>query len=168
MFADQAAGGTYRKPCRIWKHDSPRGNLFSLARVAMSLNRRTQLVLACFALAALGCLFAASRRGSGVTIDPRDENATMPDPRGRTLLPDAACLAPTRLARDGPSPRCVVSFARALTTVGLAPGGTLAIAALAHAATVGWTLPAATVTPSVRVAAGCRRGSRHRRRRRSC
>jgi WD40 repeat protein len=109
----------------------------------MSLERRTPLVLACLALAALGWLFT----GGDAFVDPRDKNATMPDPRGRELFPDVACTAPTRPARTGPSPRCVVSFARPWSTLGLAPGGTLAIVALGHAATAGWFLPDAVAGP---------------------
>jgi hypothetical protein len=85
-------------------------------------------------------------REGASTQDPRDKSATMPDPRGRTLFPEAECVAPGRQATSGPSPRCVISFDRPLTAVGIAPGGTLAIVALAHAATVAWTLPAAVAS----------------------
>jgi hypothetical protein len=80
--------------------------------------------------------------------DPRDQAATMPDPRGRSLYPEASCLAP-RPAADagagaGSAPRCVISFGQVVTALGVGRAGTLAITSLAHAATVGWTLPAAT------------------------
>src|SRR5262245_33339549 len=110
----------------------------------MSLRQSTYLVSACLACAALGWVFTANHRGGGAIVDPRDKAATMPDPRGRTLFPEATCVPPARLAKEGASPRCVVSFARVLTAVGLAPGGSLAITALAHAATVAWNLPSAT------------------------
>jgi hypothetical protein len=123
----------------------------------MTRRRRTQLVLAALGLAALVLAGIAATRGDergaaadrappprdlAAVVDRRDEAATAPDPRGRSLFPDASCVAPTRLANDGPSPRCVLSFGRVVTALGL--GGGLAITSLAHGATVGWTLPGAT------------------------
>jgi hypothetical protein len=125
----------------------------------MPIRRRTQVVLACLALTFVLVGLAALRRTQRASgeeenpgrsaatgaEDPRDQAATMPDPRGRSLYPDASCLAPDRMP-EGSAPRCVVSFGRAMTAVGLERGGTLAITSLAHAATVGWSLPAATAT----------------------
>ena len=127
----------------------------------MPLRRRTQVLLACLALTAVSLLGLAATRRAGEPRtdpkavgdpvkasreDPRDEAATMPDPRGRTVYPDASCVAPVRTTEAGPTPRCVVSFGRAMTAVGINPTGTLAITSLAHAATLGWTLPGATAT----------------------
>jgi WD40 repeat protein len=121
----------------------------------MTLRRILLLVLLVLAAAAAG---VASRRaglvgpGAGSpaqtassAVDPRDGAATMPDPRGRTVFPDASC-APATPSGDAPAPRCVVTFEQVVTALGLARGGDLAITPLAHAATVGWTLPAVTAT----------------------
>lgn len=93
----------------------------------------------------VGPLFASSAKDPAPrpVVDPRDGAATMPDPRNRSVYPDASCTPPEGGSGAGPAPRCVVAFEQVVTALGLDRGGDLAITPLAHAATVGWKLPTA-------------------------